>query len=471
MVQKRKGYRIETDSIGSREVPEEAYYGVQTLRAAENFPITGLHVHREMIRSMAQVKEAAAVTNCQEGLLDEERGRAIVRACRELGRGELDGEILVDPIQGGAGTSLNMNVNEVLANRAIELLGGTKGDYSVVHPNDHVNRSQSTNDVFPTAGKLTVCRLLEKTGKELRRLCRELEKKAEEFYPVIKMGRTQLQDAVPVRLGQEFAAYGAAVERNIKRMETAADEMRQVNMGGTAVGTGINASPGYVRRIVGNLEQVTGIPLRQCGNLMDATSNLDPLTAVSGTVKACAVTLSKIASDLRLLSSGPRTGLAEIRLPGKQNGSSIMPGKINPVIPEVVNQVAFHIMGNDLAVTAAAGAGQLELNAFEPVIFYNLFQSIDMLGHGAATFADNCVSGIRADADRCRELVENSAGMAAALCPYIGYEAAAGIAKKALREGKSIRAMLLEEGLLEEEAAEKILDPYAMTEPGIPGRS
>ncbi len=471
MVQKRNGYRIETDSIGSKEVPEEAYYGVQTLRAAENFPITGLHVHREMIRSMAQVKEAAAVTNCQEGLLDEERGRAIVRACRELGRGELDREILVDPIQGGAGTSLNMNVNEVLANRAIELLGGTKGDYSVVHPNDHVNRSQSTNDVFPTAGKLTVCRLLEKTGKELRRLCRELEKKAEEFYPVIKMGRTQLQDAVPVRLGQEFAAYGAAVERNIKRMETAADEMRQVNMGGTAVGTGINASPGYVRRIVGNLEQVTGIPLRQCGNLMDATSNLDPLTAVSGTVKACAVTLSKIASDLRLLSSGPKTGLAEIRLPGKQNGSSIMPGKINPVIPEVVNQVAFHIMGNDLTVTAAVGAGQLELNAFEPVIFYNLFQSIDMLGHGAATFADNCVSGIRADAARCRELVESSAGMAAAFCPYIGYEAAAGIAKKALREGKTIRTMLLEEGLLEEEAAEKILDPYAMTEPGIPGRS
>ena len=465
-----EGYRIETDSIGSREVPAQAYYGVQSVRAAENFRITGLHIHPEMIRSMAQVKEAAALTNYEEGLLDEEREKAILTACHEMEEGRFDGEIIVDPIQGGAGTSLNMNVNEVLANRAIELLGGTKGDYSLVHPNDHVNKSQSTNDAFPTAGKITAYRLLRRAEKELRRLKRGLDKKAKEFYPVIKMGRTQLQDAVPVRLGQEFSAYAAAVGRDIRRMEAAAKEMRLVNMGGTAIGTGINAAPGYVRRVVQRLGEVTGLDLKQNENLLDGTSNLDPFVAVSGVVKACAVTLSKIASDLRLLSSGPRAGLGEIELPGKQNGSSIMPGKVNPVIPEVVNQVAFHIIGNDATVTAAAEAGQLELNAFEPVLFYNLFQAIDMLGYAAATFTDNCISGIRADAARCREMVEASVGTVTALCPYVGYAKAAEIAKRAVKEKRSVRALILEEGLMSEEELQRILDPYAMTEPGIPGR-
>ena len=419
-------YRTETDSIGSREVPENAYYGIQSMRAAENFRMTGLHIHPEMIRSMADEKAAVAVTNYETGALDEEREKVILRACAEMKEGRFDSEIIVDPIQGGAGTSLNMNVNEVLANRAIELLGGIKGDYKRVHPNDHINMSQSTNDVFPTAGKIAACRLVQKAEKELRRLHKALEEKSVEFYPVIKMGRTQLQDAVPIRLGQEFASYAAAVGRDIRRMETAAGEMR--------------------------------------------TSNLDPFAAVSGSVKACAVTLSKIASDLRLMSSGPRTGLGEILLPGKQNGSSIMPGKVNPVIPEVVNQADFQIFGNDVTITLAAESGQLELNAFEPVIFYNLFQAVDLLGHAAATFTDNCICGIQADAARCKAMVENSVGTATALCPYLGYTKAAEIAKKAVRENRNLRELVLEERLMDEEELDRVLDPYAMTEPGIPGK-
>ena len=419
-------YRTETDSIGSREVPENAYYGIQSMRAAENFRMTGLHIHPEMIRSMADEKAAAAVTNYETGALDEEREKVILRACAEMKEGRFDSEIIVDPIQGGAGTSLNMNVNEVLANRAIELLGGIKGDYKRVHPNDHINMSQSTNDVFPTAGKIAACRLVQKAEKELRRLHKALEEKSVEFYPVIKMGRTQLQDAVPIRLGQEFASYAAAVGRDIRRMETAAGEMRTVN--------------------------------------------LDPFAAVSGSVKACAVTLSKIASDLRLMSSGPRTGLGEILLPGKQNGSSIMPGKVNPVISEVVNQAAFQIFGNDVTITLAAESGQLELNAFEPVIFYNLFQAVDLLGHAAATFTDNCICGIQADAARCKAMVENSVGTATALCPYLGYTKAAEIAKKAVRENRNLRELVLEERLMDEEELDRVLDPYAMTEPGIPGK-
>ena len=419
-------YRTETDSIGSREVPENAYYGIQSMRAAENFRMTGLHIHPEMIRSMADEKAAAAVTNYETGALDEEREKVILRACAEMKEGRFDSEIIVDPIQGGAGTSLNMNVNEVLANRAIELLGGIKGDYKRVHPNDHINMSQSTNDVFPTAGKIAACRLVQKAEKELRRLHKALEEKSVEFYPVIKMGRTQLQDAVPIRLGQEFASYAAAVGRDIRRMETAAGEMR--------------------------------------------TSNLDPFAAVSGSVKACAVTLSKIASDLRLMSSGPRTGLGEILLPGKQNGSSIMPGKVNPVISEVVNQAAFQIFGNDVTITLAAESGQLELNAFEPVIFYNLFQAVDLLGHAAATFTDNCICGIQADAARCKAMVENSVGTATALCPYLGYTKAAEIAKKAVRENRNLRELVLEERLMDEEELDRVLDSYAMTEPGIPGK-
>ena len=391
MTENEMEFRVEKDSIGTKDVPENVYYGVQSLRAAENFHITGLNMHPEIINSLAYIKKAAAITNCEAGLLDKRRTQAIVQACDEILEGKFREDFIVDPIQGGAGTSLNMNANEVIANRAIEILGGKKGDYSVVNPNDHVNCGQSTNDVIPTAGKMTSLRLLKKLKKQLLRLHSALEQKADEFDSVIKMGRTQLQDAVPIRLGQEFKAYSVAILRDLNRMDKAMDEMRTLNMGGTAVGTGLNADESYLRRIVPNLSEISGMDLVQAYDLIDATQNLDSFVAVSGAVKACAVTLSKIANDLRLMSSGPRAGFGEINLPAKQNGSSIMPGKVNPVIPEVVNQVAFNAIGNDMTITMAAEAGQLELNAFEPIIFYCMFQSIDTLGYAVETLVDNCI--------------------------------------------------------------------------------
>ena len=463
-------FRTEKDSIGTKNVPEDVYYGVQSLRAAENFHITGLNMHPEIINSLAYIKKAAAITNCEAGLLDKKIAQAIVKACDEILGGKLHEDFIVDPIQGGAGTSLNMNANEVIANRANEILGGKKGDYSIVNPNDHVNCGQSTNDVIPTAGKMTSLRLLKNLKKELMRLHTALEKKAEEFDGVIKMGRTQLQDAVPIRLGQEFKAYSVAVLRDIRRMDKAMDEMRTLNMGGTAVGTGLNADEAYLRRIVPNLSEISDMELVQAYDLIDSTQNLDPFVAVSGAVKACAVTLSKIANDLRLMSSGPRAGFGEINLPAKQNGSSIMPGKVNPVIPEVVNQVAFNVIGNDVTITMAAEAGQLELNAFEPIIFYCLFQSIDTLGYAVQTFVDNCVTGITANETRCRYFVENSVGIITAICPDVGYQKAAEIAKEAIKTGESVKKLIIEQGILTEEQMDEILDPVQMTEPGISGK-
>lgn len=463
-------WRTEKDSIGTKEVPEDVYYGVQSLRAAENFRITGLSMHPEVINSLAQIKKAAAITNCEVGLLDKKIAEAIVQACDEITAGKLHDEFIVDPIQGGAGTSINMNANEVIANRAIEILGGEKGDYSIVHPNDHVNCGQSTNDVIPTAGKITSLKLLKNAKKELERLYEALCVKAKEFDSIIKMGRTQMQDAVPIRLGQEFQAYSAAIRRDITRMETAQEEMKCLNLGGTAIGTGINADEKYLKRIVPNLAEITGMDLVQAYDLIDATQNLDPFVAVSGAVKACAVTLSKIANDFRLMSSGPRCGFAEINLPAKQNGSSIMPGKVNPVIPEVVNQVAFNIIGNDVTITMAAEAGQLELNAFEPITFYCLFQSIDTLAYAVETFVDNCVTGITANEERCKELVENSVGIVTALSPHVGYAKAAAIAKEAINTGTSVRKLILKEGILTEAELEEILDVKGMTEPGISGK-
>lgn len=464
-------FRTEKDSIGTKNVPEDVYYGVQSLRAAENFHITGLNMHPEIINSLAYIKKAAAITNCEVGLLDKKITQAIVQACDEILAGRFHEDFIVDPIQGGAGTSLNMNANEVIANRANEILGGKKGDYSMVNPNDHVNCGQSTNDVIPTAGKMTSLRLLKNLKKELMRLHTALNEKAEEFDGVIKMGRTQLQDAVPIRLGQEFKAYSVAVLRDINRMDKAMDEMRALNMGGTAVGTGLNADESYLRRIVPNLSEISDMELVQAYDLIDSTQNLDPFVAVSGAVKACAVTLSKIANDLRLMSSGPRAGFGEINLPAKQNGSSIMPGKVNPVIPEVVNQVAFNVIGNDVTITMAAEAGQLELNAFEPIIFYCLFQSIDTLGYAVQTFVDNCVKGITANETRCRYFVENSVGIITAICPYVGYQKAAEIAKEAIKTGESVRKLIIEQGILTEEQMDEILDPVQMTEPGISGKS
>ena len=471
MTEKEMEFRVEKDSIGTKDVPENVYYGVQSLRAAENFHITGLNMHPEIINSLAYIKKAAAITNCEAGLLDKRRTQAIVQACDEILEGKFREDFIVDPIQGGAGTSLNMNANEVIANRAIEILGGKKGDYSVVNPNDHVNCGQSTNDVIPTAGKMTSLRLLKKLKKQLLRLHSALEQKADEFDGVIKMGRTQLQDAVPIRLGQEFKAYSVAILRDLNRMDKAMDEMRTLNMGGTAVGTGLNADESYLRRIVPNLSEISGMDLVQAYDLIDATQNLDSFVAVSGAVKACAVTLSKIANDLRLMSSGPRAGFGEINLPAKQNGSSIMPGKINPVIPEVVNQVAFNAIGNDMTITMAAEAGQLELNAFEPIIFYCLFQSIDTIAYAVNTFVDNCVIGITANETRCRYFVENSVGIITAICPYVGYQKAAEIAKEAIKTGESVRKLIIETGLLTKEQMDEIMDPVQMTEPGISGKT
>ena len=471
MTEKEMEFRVEKDSIGTKDVPENVYYGVQSLRAAENFHITGLNMHPEIINSLAYIKKAAAITNCEAGLLDKRRTQAIVQACDEILEGKFREDFIVDPIQGGAGTSLNMNANEVIANRAIEILGGKKGDYSVVNPNDHVNCGQSTNDVIPTAGKMTSLRLLKKLKKQLLRLHSALEQKADEFDGVIKMGRTQLQDAVPIRLGQEFKAYSVAILRDLNRMDKAMDEMRTLNMGGTAVGTGLNADESYLRRIVPNLSEISGMDLVQAYDLIDATQNLDSFVAVSGTVKACAVTLSKIANDLRLMSSGPRAGFGEINLPAKQNGSSIMPGKVNPVIPEVVNQVAFNAIGNDMTITMAAEAGQLELNAFEPIIFYCLFQSIDTIAYAVNTFVDNCVIGITANETRCRYFVENSVGIITAICPYVGYQKAAEIAKEAIKTGESVRKLIIEKGLLAKEQMDEIMDPVQMTEPGISGKT
>lgn len=470
MTENEMEFRVEKDSIGTKDVPENVYYGVQSLRAAENFHITGLNMHPEIINSLAYIKKAAAITNCEAGLLDKRRTQAIVQACDEILEGKFREDFIVDPIQGGAGTSLNMNANEVIANRAIEILGGKKGDYSVVNPNDHVNCGQSTNDVIPTAGKMTSLRLLKKLKKQLLRLHSALEQKADEFDSVIKMGRTQLQDAVPIRLGQEFKAYSVAILRDLNRMDKAMDEMRTLNMGGTAVGTGLNADESYLRRIVPNLSEISGMDLVQAYDLIDATQNLDSFVAVSGAVKACAVTLSKIANDLRLMSSGPRAGFGEINLPAKQNGSSIMPGKVNPVIPEVVNQVAFNAIGNDMTITMAAEAGQLELNAFEPIIFYCLFQSIDTIAYAVNTFVDNCVIGITANETRCRYFVENSVGIITAICPYVGYQKAAEIAKEAIKTGESVRKLIIEKGLLTKEQMDEIMDPVQMTEPGISGK-
>lgn len=469
MKETEASFRLEHDSIGEKKVPKDAYYGVQTLRAAENFHITGLYIHPEMLISIAQIKKAAAITNFEVGRLDKKRANAIVKACDEIIEGKFHDQFIVDPIQGGAGTSLNMNANEVIANRAIELLRGQKGNYEIVNPNDHVNYGQSTNDVFPSCGRMTAMKLLDKAKGQLIRLYETLMKKSEEFDSVIKMGRTQLQDAVPVRLGQEFHAYASAIQRDIRRFETAKQEMGALNIGGTAIGTGLNADVQYFRKVVKNIALVSGLDLVQSFDLIDATQNLDGYASVSGTVKTCAINLSKMSNDLRLMSSGPRAGFGEINLPERQNGSSIMPGKVNPVIPEVVNQVAFNIIGNDMTIAMATEAGQLELNAFEPIIFYNLFQSIETLSFAVQTLVDNCIAGITANEEKCRSEVQQSVGIITAICPHVGYERAAVIAKEAIRTGASVRSLILRDKLLTEAELDLILDPYSMTEPGISG--
>ena len=457
--------RLESDSIGTLEVPIKAYYGVQTLRAKHNFNITKRPLHPVFINNLARIKKAAAMTNMAANVLDERIGKAILQACDEIIAGKLHNQFIVDAIQGGAGTSANMNANEVIANRAIEILGGEKGDYSIVHPNDHVNMAQSTNDVIPSAGKLTILELLPGLVKELKRLHKALQQKSVEFDDVVKIGRTQLQDAVPIRLGQSFEAYSAVVRRDIERLEGLDEDLKMLNIGATAVGTAINVNPVYLFHIIKNVNLVCQTSCYQAENLFDATQNLDGFV-ISSALKTCAVSLSKICNDLRLLSSGPKTGLGEINLPPKQNGSSIMPGKINPVIPEVVSQVAFNVIGNDVTVTLAAEAGQLELNAFEPVIFYNIFESIDTLTGAVQTLIDNCILGITANRDRCEHLVESSAAIATALCPSIGYKKAADIAKQSLESGVSVRDLVLQQNLMTPQQLEQCMNLKALTLPG-----
>ncbi|WP_461206336.1 aspartate ammonia-lyase [Clostridium sp. DL1XJH146] len=460
-------FRMEKDSIGSKLVPSGAYYGVQSLRAAENFNITGHKMNREFIYSLAEIKKAAAIANGRARLISKDIEKAISLACDEILEGKLFDEFIIDPIQGGAGTSANMNANEVIANRAIEILGGEKGDYSIVHPNDHVNMGQSTNDVIPTAGKIASIRLLDKAIMELKSLSEALGTKGNEFDDVIKMGRTQMQDAVPIRLGQEFMAYKAVVNRDIKRLERAKEELKSVNIGGTAIGTGLNADYIYFNKIVSILSFVTSIDLIRAEDLVDATQNLDCFVDASSAIKTCAVSLSKISNDLRLMSSGPRTGFGEINLPAMQNGSSIMPGKVNPVIPEVMSQVSYNIIGNDITITMAAEAGQLELNAFEPIIFYNLFSSIETLTNGVRTFVKNCIEGITPNKEVCSRLVDNSVGIITAICPFIGYEKAAEIAKFALKTGESVKDIVIREGILDKIQLENILEPFKMTQAGV----
>ena len=458
--------RLESDSIGTLEVPIKAYYGVQTLRAKHNFNITKRPLHPVFINNLARIKKAAAMTNMAANVLDERIGKAILQACDEIIAGKLHNQFIVDAIQGGAGTSANMNANEVIANRAIEILGGEKGDYSIVHPNDHVNMAQSTNDVIPSAGKLTILELLPGLVKELKRLHKALQQKSVEFDDVVKIGRTQLQDAVPIRLGQSFEAYSAVVRRDIERLEGLDEDLKMLNIGATAVGTAINVNPVYLFHIIKNVNLVCQTSCYQAENLFDATQNLDGFVNISSALKTCAVSLSKICNDLRLLSSGPKTGLGEINLPPKQNGSSIMPGKVNPVIPEVVSQVAFNVIGNDVTVTLAAEAGQLELNAFEPVIFYNIFESIDTLTGAVQTLIDNCILGITANRDRCEHLVESSVAIATALCPSIGYKKAADIAKQSLESGVSVRDLVLQQNLMTPQQLEQCMNLKALTLPG-----
>lgn len=454
--------RTERDSIGEKQVPIDAYYGVQSMRAFENFKITGKKTHPEFIRAIVEVKKAAAITNKDAGTVKANVADSILIACDEILEGRFLENFIVDAVCGGAGTSLNMNANEVIANRALEIMGKEKGDYKEVHPNDDVNCGQSTNDVYPSSGKIALVRLLNDAKDELGKLYNAFLSKAAEFENIIKMGRTEMQDAVPISLGQSFSAYASAVLRDIGRFDSAIAEMSKLNMGGTAIGTGITAHKDYIKNIVPNISKITGLKFTQAEDMVDATQNLDSFVFVSGTIKSCAVTLSKIANDLRLMSSGPRTGFGEINLPPKQNGSSIMPGKINPVIPEVISQIAFNIIGNDTTVTLVAEAGELELNAFEPILFYCLFESLDTLKNGIKTFISECIEGITANDDVCREEVKKSLSLVTALCPYIGYTRASELAKKALYEKKNIRTVLIEENIMDENKLDKILDPLNM---------
>ncbi|MBS6502730.1 MAG: aspartate ammonia-lyase [Clostridium sp.] len=451
-------YRKERDSIGEKYVEKDAYYGVQSLRGYENFRISGLNINKEFIKNLAIVKKSCAITNEKTGELKRELSNAIIKACDEIYDGKYFDQFIIDPIQGGAGTSMNMNINEIIANRANEILGYEKGEYYPVHPNDHVNMGQSTNDVIPTAASITAYKLLVKCIKNIKVLESELNEKAKEFTDIIKMGRTEMQDAVPISLGSEFKAFSLAIGRDANRLENVKDSLLTVNLGGTAVGTGITATKGYIKEVTKVLKELFGEDINQSEDLIDGTQNLDKYADISSQLKVCAVNLSKISGDLILMSSGPRTGFGEIKLPSKQNGSSIMPGKVNPVMPEVMKQIAFQIMGNDLTITMATQSGQLELNAFYPIIMHNIYESIIILTNGIETFVENCIKGIEANEIRCNDLVNGSIGIVTALAPVLGYEKAAYIAKRALNTERYVKDVAIEECGMQENEVSKILN-------------
>jgi len=459
--------RVEHDLLGEREVPDEALYGVQTLRALENFPITGVPLREftSLIEALAAVKEAAALANAELGLLPRETADLIARAAREIRGGRHHEHFLVDMIQGGAGTSTNMNANEVIANRALELSGRARGEYQFVHPNNHVNLSQSTNDVYPTAMKLALHSQIEELRRAMSELAAAFLAKGDEFSPFIKMGRTQLQDAVPMTLGQEFTAFGHTILEDVQRLEEAQALIREINMGATAIGTGITAPAGYAEAVRAHLSRITKLALITAPDLVEATADTGAFVQLSGVLKRCAVKLSKICNDLRLLASGPRAGLGEIDLPAMQPGSSIMPGKVNPVIPEVVNQVCFDIIGADLTVTIAAEAGQLQLNVFEPVIAFRLLAGIFSLTNACVVLRERCVEGISANADRMRQFVERSVGIITALVPLLGYDTATEIAREALASGRGVYELVLSRGLMTREQLDRALNPETMTQP------
>ncbi|HPE60512.1 MAG TPA: aspartate ammonia-lyase [Thiolinea sp.] len=458
--------RIEKDLLGTREVPADAYYGIQTLRAHENFQVTKIPLshYPKFVQSMAMVKKAAARANMGTGELERPVGLHIERACDDIIAGRLHEHFIVDMIQGGAGTSTNMNANEVIANRALELMGYAKGDYRHVHPNNHVNMSQSTNDAYPAMIKVAISLSHGDLAQSMEQLIAALREKGTEFGGVLKMGRTQLQDAVPMTLGQEFNAFANTLNEDIQRLREVSSLFRELNLGGTAIGTGLNASAGYTEAVINELSAIAGIDFVSADDLIESTSDTGAFVIFSGVLKRIAVKLSKMCNDLRLLSSGPRTGLGEINLPPMQPGSSIMPGKVNPVIPELVNQVAFQVIGNDLTVTLAAEGGQLQLNVFEPVIIFKILQSMEMLASAMDTLRERCIVGISANEDRCRDLVEHSIGLITALVPRLGYEDSTRIASQALRQGCGVRELVLAEGLLTEAELATLLDPMRMTQ-------
>lgn len=457
--------RIEHDSLGAKQVPREAYYGIETVRALENFPISGFHFHPALIWALGAVKKACALANLKRRALDSRRGRAIVHAADEVMSGKFNQHFVTDALQSGAGVSLHMNTNEVIANRALEILRKKKGDYAFLNSHDHVNMGQSTNDVIPTAIRMGVLRLLGEFTDASKFLERSFAKKANQFRRVAKAGRTHLQDAAPVTLGQEFSGYARQLEKGRLRIEKMGENLLELGIGGTAVGTGLNTTLSYRSVVIQNLRRITRLPVRSGKNLFELMQSDADLAALSGALRTYALSLIQISNDLRLLSSGPKTGFAEIHLPPRQPGSSIMPGKVNPVMPEVAAQVGFQVIGNDLAITMAVQAGQLELNVMRPVVAHNLFQSIEILKNVCRLLNTHCIDGITANVERCRDYAEKSYGIAAALNPHIGYAKAAECVKESVRTGKTLREVVLQKRLLTRAVLDRILSPENLTQP------